>query len=319
MSGGSKPPAAPNVYQFKGMPQAETGAQSAIGQMGGMPNYGQNLFNQYGSGLAGMIGPGQAPQMGDYLTQQGQGMFGQGNALMNMGLDPQGSLHAQAFQQNLDATRAGEAARGIAMTPYGAGLENMSNQQFENLWANQQAGRAAQLAGAAQGTYGQGAHMIGAGQALAPSIAGMNIGNLAGLQGAGAASYAQPQMLAQDWLNYLGAGAGADANAIARYNSQLNAWNAQNQQQQQMWGGIGQMAEMGAMAMMMMSDERVKEDIMLIGYGLDDMPIYRFRYIGDPQWHIGFIAQEVEEVYPHAVTEINGIKYVNIVEATGGL
>ena len=64
------------------------------------------------------------------------------------------------------------------------------------------------------------------------------------------------------------------------------------------------------------SDERVKENIALIGKSYDGQPIYRFHYKGDKTAHIGFIAQEVEKMHPHAVGSHLGIKTVDYDAAT---
>lgn len=66
------------------------------------------------------------------------------------------------------------------------------------------------------------------------------------------------------------------------------------------------------------SDERVKDNIEKVGETDDGQPIYRFQYKGDPTWHMGLIAQEVEKVKPDAVGEAGGIKTVNIKRATDG-
>lgn len=65
------------------------------------------------------------------------------------------------------------------------------------------------------------------------------------------------------------------------------------------------------------SDERLKDDIEQVGELFDGQPVYKYRYIGDPRWQIGLMAQEVEKTYPEAVTEIAGFKAVNYNKATG--
>lgn len=65
-----------------------------------------------------------------------------------------------------------------------------------------------------------------------------------------------------------------------------------------------------------LSDRRLKYDISVIGQTFDGMPIHRFKYVGSDQWQIGFMAQEVEPVYPDAVLEINGVKMIDLEKAT---
>jgi hypothetical protein len=71
-------------------------------------------------------------------------------------------------------------------------------------------------------------------------------------------------------------------------------------------------AAMGAKALGI-SDRRVKDDIVRIGTADNGLPLYRFRYIGDPERRINFglMAQDVEAFRPEAVFEIDGIKVVD--------
>lgn len=67
------------------------------------------------------------------------------------------------------------------------------------------------------------------------------------------------------------------------------------------------------------SDRRLKEDIKRIGKTDDGLPIYKFKYRGDPdeQTHIGFMADEVEEHAPEAVgLDPSGYKTVDYDRAT---
>ena len=59
------------------------------------------------------------------------------------------------------------------------------------------------------------------------------------------------------------------------------------------------------------SDERMKEDIEHVGELHNGLNVYTFRYKGEERVNIGLMAQEVEEIFPEAVHEINGIKHVN--------
>lgn len=60
------------------------------------------------------------------------------------------------------------------------------------------------------------------------------------------------------------------------------------------------------------SDRRLKEDIRRIGTADNGLPIYAYRYIGDPLPRIGFMADEVALIHPEAVGDIgNGMLGVN--------
>lgn len=64
------------------------------------------------------------------------------------------------------------------------------------------------------------------------------------------------------------------------------------------------------------SDIRTKTDITRIGVLFDGTAVYRFRYKGHPRFHIGIMAQDVEEFEPAAVHEIGGTKFVDYKLAT---
>lgn len=77
-------------------------------------------------------------------------------------------------------------------------------------------------------------------------------------------------------------------------------------------GGIGALS-----SLMMLSDERAKDDIEEIGTTHDEQPIYRYRYKGSPVTQIGMLAQEVQKRTPDAVGEMMpGILGVNYRRAT---
>lgn len=78
----------------------------------------------------------------------------------------------------------------------------------------------------------------------------------------------------------------------------------------------GLMSGFGNLALGMKSDINAKEDIVQVGTLFDGKPVYRFRYKGHPVHHIGLMAQDVEKYNPDAVTEHDGYKYVNYLEAT---
>lgn len=77
------------------------------------------------------------------------------------------------------------------------------------------------------------------------------------------------------------------------------------------WLGAGLSA-----ASLIFSDRRLKEDIHKIGETNDGQPIYRYRYKGDPNWHMGLIAQEVEKDHPGAVHGVGGYKAIDLKAAT---
>jgi len=58
------------------------------------------------------------------------------------------------------------------------------------------------------------------------------------------------------------------------------------------------------------SDIRAKENITPVGK-YKGMNVYDFNYKWSPERHRGLMAQEVEQVKPEAVGDINGLKYID--------
>ena len=80
---------------------------------------------------------------------------------------------------------------------------------------------------------------------------------------------------------------------------------------------FGQIASgLGSIFKFMPSDMRLKQDVEPVGTLFDGTPVYGYRYIGAPAYHIGLMAQDVEKTTPNAVIEINGYKAVNYHAAT---
>jgi hypothetical protein len=83
--------------------------------------------------------------------------------------------------------------------------------------------------------------------------------------------------------------------------------------------GIGNIIGAGLTAASALSDERAKENIKPIGHTFDGQKIYKYNLKGDQRTQIGFMAQEVEEHHPDAVsTRPDGLKQVDYDRATEG-
>jgi hypothetical protein len=91
------------------------------------------------------------------------------------------------------------------------------------------------------------------------------------------------------------------------------------------WGFLGSAAGallptigkgMSTLLPAILSDRRMKYDVVQIGQLYDGLRVYRFKYVGDDTVHIGLMAQEVEKVYPDAVTHVDGVKFVDYGKAT---
>ncbi|WP_420959366.1 tail fiber domain-containing protein [Brucella sp. IR073] len=91
------------------------------------------------------------------------------------------------------------------------------------------------------------------------------------------------------------------------YQNRLGAW----QQRQAQTGGIlGGLFGLGN-SLIMASDRRVKTDIERVGTLDNGLPVYLYRYKAGGPPHIGVMAQDVEEVRPEAVVEVDGVKHVD--------
>jgi hypothetical protein len=111
--------------------------------------------------------------------------------------------------------------------------------------------------------------------------------------------------------------AGADILGATQmgYNAQLGASNAQNAANNAMTQGL---FSLGGAALM--SDIRTKENIQPIGIAPNGLTVYSYEYkdefkdheLAGHGTHIGYMAQEVEQVFPHAVKTLNdGYKVVD--------
>jgi hypothetical protein len=113
--------------------------------------------------------------------------------------------------------------------------------------------------------------------------------------------------------------AGADILGATQmgYNAQMGAANAQNAANNAMTQGLFSLGGAGIMAM---SDIRTKENIQPIGIASNGLTVYSYEYknefkdheLAGHGTHIGYMAQEVEQVFPYAVKTLNdGYKVVD--------
>ena len=86
----------------------------------------------------------------------------------------------------------------------------------------------------------------------------------------------------------------------------------QQQAESSMWGAIGQGAGTIGGAAILASDIRLKTNINPIGQLWNGLVIYEYNYLWSSENHTGFMAQDIKKIYPEAVNEIYGIKYIII-------
>lgn len=226
----------------------------------------------------------------------------------------QGVLSHAAVQGALGGNRIGVAQANLAgqqqlaQAPVLANLRSQGYQQaLAAAQADQQRKQAAAYSLGNLGVAGQSAALSGA-------TAQLGAGTLQQQtqQAADTAQYGQymqqqayPFQTLQ-WLAGLQTGVGSQLGGTSYGTSTQPQPNSTAQ-----WLGLG------VSALGLLSDERAKEDIEHIGKMNDGQNIYRYRYKGSPEWHIGPIAQEVEQRHPESVAPgVAGLKFIDVKGAT---
>lgn len=256
MSGGSgNLPPAVNTYSLQNQPGADTSAYGTANQIASMPNYAAQNYSALQPQLVGQAQTAGAAsnQAGSAVTgaTNNAGLLGAEQQTLNTAYDPQNALYNRTAQQLQDQTRAGEAAQGVAGTPYGAGVENQAMSNFNIDWQNNQLQRQATGASTAEGLLGQ----YNSGQSTGAGLQTQGVGALnAGLSGANAgaaANTAQPQQAYSDYLSYLNQGNANAGTAVSNYGAQSSANLSQQQMNNQALGGLGSLAgTLGSAGMM---------------------------------------------------------------------
>ena len=249
-----------------------------------------------------------------------------------------------AQQQNLANSNV---ISGIANTGYNNALGAAQQQQGVNLSAGQ-ANRAALQEGSTQlGNLGQQAYTqgMGASQQLASDaqgLYGLGSNTATGLENIGQGQYGIGSGTA---TSLAGLGAGAQSAALQGATAQLTAGQQEQSTQQagltslynqflqqqaypfqtsqflanvaegtgSLSGSTTSTTQPTGLFGNLLSDRRSKENIRKIGEAKNGLPIYSFRYKGDPEkvTHIGFMADEVEKKHPEAVGLAGGLKTVD--------
>lgn len=261
--------------------------------------YGQvasQLYNaNYGQGLAAAqqqqgvnLGAGQANRQA--LASGAQNIAGIGNQMFGQG--------AAAAQGNL----------GIGQQVYGQGQGLAAAQmQGGNQLYQQGVGAASTNAGLASGMAGTAAGTAGALGNLGTQQLTNQLGQ--GQAQIGAGTVQQQTQQAQD---------------TALYNQFLQERGYPFQVAQFLANiAMGTGAQSGSttntvatQAQPYFSDERLKENVHVIGHTNDGQPIIRFNYKGDKSTQIGLSAQETEKHHPEAVGLASGFKTVDYDAAT---
>lgn len=120
------------------------------------------------------------------------------------------------------------------------------------------------------------------------------------LQGSPALQGQQPSNIAQ----YQQAPGDYQGSVWNNYNAQLQNYQNRQNASNAMWGNI--LGAAGTIGGAILSDRRLKQNIVQIGEDPRGFNWYEFEYINGSPRMIGVMAQEVQEVIPEAVVEIDG-------------
>jgi hypothetical protein len=126
----------------------------------GLTRAGQQAGQQYGNlaGLANMYAGMQGSEAGN--------LMGAGNALWQTAQDPNNALRDRLLGQVQQTTRAGDTARGIAMSPQSAGLEADASSNFLQNWEQNKLNRELMGLQGMTGAAGQGSNMLNQSMAM---------------------------------------------------------------------------------------------------------------------------------------------------------
>lgn len=251
------------------------------------------------------------------------------------------ATQAQFNNQNAQQMQ-GVKGNAIAQNALGGNREGIAEAELAN---QQQLAQNPVIAGLYNSGYNQAVNTAEQQQAIGLQGAGL-IGNLgvasqtAGLQGAGAQLAAgtqeQQTQQAQDtaayqqfqqqqafpyqqtqWLAGIDSGIGSLMGGSGQTTAPApNMWNSILGGVSSGVGALGATGAFGSAGWLApligLSDRRVKENIQHIGATHNGQKLYMFNFKGDPQKHIGLIAQEVEKKKPEAVHEdAQGLKHVD--------
>lgn len=226
----NKVPQAPQL-QYYG--QADTGAYNNTNELADNSSAHQ-LYPQYAklvdqimrnpaAGTASQFGMDQAVRnygLGNDLVNTGMSLVPYATNLLDMGFDPQNAYRARAERNLTNSVRAGQAARGIEMSPYGANLEARALGDFGTTWENNLLQRAQSAGTTASDMIGKGGNLALAGGTFAGQqpgayLAAANMPYTSGLQALGLLSGAGQNLdtntynAINAYLNYIGKGQGA--------------------------------------------------------------------------------------------------------------
>ena len=229
-SGGSN---GSNIYQYGNSGTADAGSTAGAQQIAQQGTQNQGLYNSSVGGLAGLTGGSnyttqQGVNAGNYITGSTAGLNLPGAAAgaLQAGSNANSGLYNQELQQTNDQLNSALSQRGIASTPYGAGVQALGDQTFNNNWNTQQVGLQNTAANTASTLLGANNNGVAQGQSVAQGAANNPLSALASLLGSGNASTADIQSAVTDFLGYLSGGTSASSAQATAANQQAAAENS---------------------------------------------------------------------------------------------
>lgn len=299
--GSKKPPAAPPSPVDTGQIQGawnSANQQTATASANQYPQQAYDFFApQLMSATPYGYDPSQAVSQGQQWSAQGPQMFDYANRVMQEGFDPQKEFYNRAASEQQNFMRSSQGARGVQMSPHGAGLESQGMADFGIDWRMQELQRQALASQAASQLWQGGGQAIQGGNQMQAGVPQNMLGYAGGVQQLGMNAFAPQMWGAGQYSNMFGQGTAAQQGA---YKGQLDAHNANEASKGAMAGGIGKLAGTIASSAIMASDRRLKRDVHKVGDDDRGWGIYKFKY-SDNETYYGYMADEVELVIPDAV------------------
>lgn len=305
------------------------GAQQLLDLAGQQTQFNQNpLVDQAQAGISSLLGEApltldpavldspffKALQEESLRNLEGsaasRGRLGAGDT--KLGIGRSSLLLGQDFAQQDLQNRLAEQNQRFGQLQSSLGLgQSLGQQDFANRFAAQQNQFGQTQAGVGLGidTRAQGANQLSAlaqtgfGNELSANSQEFNqLLQLLGIGQASAAGVGANNLSAANNISELLTGIG---NAQAA--GFIGGANAQTQTAQSLINAAGQVGG----AALIGSDIRIKRNIRKIKRLANGLNTYLYQYIFSDGWYIGYMAQEVEKIYPSAVVESRGIKFVN--------
>ena len=271
---------------------------SALYQSGGFK------IDPYGGQMVAGYDPMKAQADAGVQTAYGNAMdmAGQGQQALSAAMDPnaRSAGWGQVVQNTINGIMPGinSSFAGSGMTGSGLHAQNLAK------------GLSAGLADVENQAWQQGQNRSLQAAGMMPQMAGMQFGAADALRAAGADRQQQSQQEISANVLQDQQAKTAELSAIQDYLALVSGlggqFGSQTSTQSQNAGLMGMLGFGLQAAPLLFSDRRLKEDIQKVGKTDDGLPVYTYRYKGEPTVHMGVMAQEVQKKKPKAVHKVGG-------------